>query len=148
MVKEYTDADVLAYWDAHFGVRNTRVREYTDVRNYFIALLHFKFAYIEEELADIFDIHRSSVNHAKRLPYNHMEHRDPQFLQHTEVLVKRFPYILPEPGDVTPAKLYPITLKLNKVQKASLKKYASAKDRRINQVGAEILISFLKKWDI
>ena len=52
-MKNYTDADVLAYWDAHLGVQENRRREYTDPRKYILTLLHFKFGYIEEELAEI-----------------------------------------------------------------------------------------------
>jgi hypothetical protein len=147
MVNKYTDADVLAYWDNNIGTQSNRKRLYVDPRNYIIALLHYKFGYIEEELSDIFGVHRTSINHAKKAPYEHMNNEDADFMDHTIEVREAFPFIFTKHGDKEPTKLFPVTPRFNNDVMKSLKKYASAKGRRSNQAVADIVTKFLKKWD-
>lgn len=146
-MRKYTDAEVLAYWDNNMGTQSTRKRSYVDPRNYLIALLYFKFGYIEEELADIFEIHRSSVNHAKRAPYDLIKTQDETFLKHTSDLAEEFPYIFPKVTDVAPSRLYAVNMRVDRATLKSLQKYSKTKNRRINQVAVDIITKHLKQWD-
>lgn len=145
MKNEYTDTEVLSYWKNTIGTQKTRKRDYVDPRNYILALLHFKFGYIEAELGEIFEVHRTSINHAKKHPYDHMDSNDPQFIENTSELIKLFPYIFPKAGDIKPTKLYPVVVKLNKRQLTSLKNYSVARSRRTNQAAADIINTYLQK---
>lgn len=148
MKKEYTDAEVLAYWDSNIGTQKSRKREYVDPRNYILALLHFKFGYIEEELAELFGVHRTSINHAKKAPYELMENEDAQFLKHTKELREQFPYIFVKLGDKEPAKLFSVVPRFTNATMKSLRKYSQAKGRRTNQAAGDIVKEFLRKWDV
>jgi hypothetical protein len=145
-MRQYTDAEVLAYWDDTIGTQVTRKREYIDARNYIIALLYYKFGYVEVELGEIFNIHHSTINHAKKYPYNLMDVNDEIFIENTKELVDKFPYMFPKADDIQPTKLYALTLRLNKADLKRLRAYASSKNRRINQAGSEIVEKYLREW--
>lgn len=146
---EYTDHDVLDYWHENYGFIKTRRPSYLDPRNYSIAILHYKFGYTEEELADLFKIDHSAINHAKKLTYNHIiDVPDRQFIGHVKELMERFPYTFPFPGSLKNSILYPITIHVNKETLKSLHKYAKASSKRTNRLCAEIITTRMKEWDI
>ena len=90
----YTDEDVISWFKINYGIKKSRKREYLDPRNYVIALLYQKFAYIEEDLANIFLVDRSTINACKTHTYTLLiEYEDQQFVRNTKALVKRFPWV-------------------------------------------------------
>ena len=99
----FNKSDLLAYVKDNPDLRKkTRKRVVVDKRNYILAILHYHFKMTEVELASIFLKDRSSINHAKRMPYNLKSDKD--FILHTEHLRKKFPYTFPKsdlPQNVT-----------------------------------------------
>lgn len=142
-MRKYTDADVLAYWDANMGVQKTRKREYIDPRNYVIAILHYKFGYTEFDLADIFEIDRCSVNWGKKQPYYHIYAEDDTFAKHTKDLVDKFPYIFTEHVKHTTggksAKLINVNMKLPMSIIQSLREDGAEQNLSVRLVAEEII---------
>lgn len=92
-----TDKELLDYFHEKIGVQKHRKPSYIDLRNYIIAVLHYKFGYSEFKLADIFKIKRTSVNYGKTQPYYHIKNNDSVFLENAEELINLFPCELPDP---------------------------------------------------
>jgi len=146
---EYTDHDLLDYWHDNYGYIKTRKTTYLDPRNYIMAILHYKFGYIEEELAELFQVDHSSINHAKKMAYNHIvDVPDSGFIKHVKELMNLFPYDFPFPGDLKEGVLYSVTIYLNKETMKSLDKYSKATLKRKNRVCSEIITSKMKEWDV
>jgi hypothetical protein len=136
----FTNTEVIEYWEKEIGNQKTRKTEYIHPRNYLIAVLYYEFKYIEDELAEIFDIHRTTVNHAKDSVYVLYEQKDIKFLNNTKGVRTKFPFIIPESNrENGPEFLYNIIIPINKETKMKLKKYSEIRKRRINQAGAELL---------
>lgn len=100
-MKNYTDKDILKELKLLIPKVRTRKRSYLDKRNYIIAILYYKFDYTEEKISNLFKltadpIERSSICPAKKQPGFHVKNGNMQFLLNTQVLVKRFPFDLPE----------------------------------------------------
>ena len=142
-MKKYTDADVLAYWDANMGIQKTRRRDYVDSRNYIIALLHYKFGYTEYDLADIFEIDRSSINWSKKQPYYHIYAEDDAFAINTKDLVDKFPYVFTEHVKHTTggksAKLLNVNLKLPMTLIQSMREDGAETNKSVRFVAEEII---------
>lgn len=150
-MEEYTAIEVLNYFKENVGVQKTRKREYIDVRNYVIAILYYKFGYTEFELGDIFNLERSSINHAKDLPYDFLEHNDFAFKENTRDVSKKFPYIFPfHSRQALPERVYGVTIMLNKKERDLLNKIARRKSQYINSAAKNIIqekLKTLKEWE-
>jgi len=145
---EYTDHELLDYWHEHYGLMKTRKTTYLDPRNYVLAILHYKFGYTEEELAELFQVDHSSINHAKKLAYNHIvDVPNRAFMSRVQDLMKLFPYTFPFPGSLKDSILYPVTMYLNKETMKSVDKYSKSSLKRISRVCSEIITNEMKKWD-
>jgi len=99
--EEYTDIDILNELKCIMPKRRTRKRTWLDKRNYLISILHYKFNYTEEKIANMFSLtcdplNRSSINHAKKQPGHFSKCEDTNFLVNTDELAKKFPYNIPE----------------------------------------------------
>lgn len=141
----YSATEVLTYFRDKIGVQLSRKREYLDKRNYILALLYYEFKYVEEELGIVFNIDRSTVNYAKDLPFKLMKNKDSQFIEYTEEISKKFPYIFPENYRTNvPERVYTIQVRLNKEERDNLKLYAAGKEKRINNAARDIIKNYLK----
>jgi len=95
MKVNFSKSDLLMYLNDNPDIqKKTRKRIVIDKRNYIMAILHYHFKMTEVELASIFKKDRSSINHAKRMPYNLKNDKD--FILYTENLKKKFPYTFPK----------------------------------------------------
>lgn len=142
---EYTDIDLLDYWNTNVGNKKTRKRKYLDLRNYIMGLLYYKFGYSEHDLAPIFEVDRSTINHAKKLPY--VLSRDPDFKENTKELSILFPYVfLNNVKDPSYTRLHKVSVKFEKDDIDRLRKYAKNKNIRIGQASKEIVNKYLSKW--
>jgi len=146
---EYKDHDVIDYWNENYGFIKTRKTKYLDPRNYTIAVLYYKFGYLEEELAELFKIDHSTVNHSKKMAYNHIvDVPNTVFIKHVKELIQLFPYNFPFPGSLKDSILYPITFYVSKDIMRSLQKYSKASSKRTNRLCSEIISNKMKEWDI
>ena len=145
---KYNDHDILKYWDENYGVMKTRRESYVDPRNYILAILYYKFGYTENELSEIFRIDHSAINHAKKMPYNHLEIKNKKFIKHVEELIKIFPYNFLDPGSLNRDRLFPLTIMLDKDTSKSLVKFSKASGKRKNRICAEIIMKEMKTWDV
>lgn len=143
---EYTAIEVIKYFKDTYGIQKSRKRKYIDPRNYVIALLYYKFKYIEEELADLFLIDRTSINHAKDKPYSLIASKNKQFLEYCEQLIQKFPYIPPyNDRDLVPKRMYIVDVVLTKEDYEVLSIYASAKDQYVKNAARDIIVEKLNK---
>jgi hypothetical protein len=92
---EYTIEDLLEYWKNNKPAFKTRKREVLDVRNYIIGILYYKFNVTETELETLMQMDRSTMNHAKKHPYNLIKAGEATFMRHTINVRKLFPYEFP-----------------------------------------------------
>lgn len=75
----------------------SRKRSNIDPRNYLISILYYKYDWTEEDLGDLVDRDRTSINHCKELAYHLRD--DDDFLRHTKRVRELFPYTIPKPED-------------------------------------------------
>lgn len=137
--KKYTGLDVLNYFKENIGVQKTRKPSYIDVRNYCIALLYYEFKYSENELADIFEVDRTSINYSKDRPYQQVSVNDYVFEKNTEEISKVFPYLFPYNDRSKIETNYNIIVSLDKQTRNRLKAYASLTNRYSNRAAAELI---------
>ena len=148
----YTKEDVIEYWDSVKPSQKTRKREFVDMRNYIIALLHYKFKIPETKLEDIIGIDRSSINHNKKFAYNFLKINEPKFLLHTSIVRSKFPYDFPEPA-IYQAKQYPYSkmysyrVNLDKKLYAAVSLYAQKKGVTSAIAIRNLLIKALDIWE-
>jgi hypothetical protein len=100
-LEEYSDTDILNALKNIIPKQRTRKRTYIDKRNYLISILHYKFQYTEEKIANMFSLtsdplNRSSINHAKKQPGYYSKNEDTNFLVNTGELAEKFPFNIPE----------------------------------------------------
>jgi hypothetical protein len=93
----YSEDDVIDYLINTIGIRHSRARIYLDPRNYIIGLLFYKYNNTEMEIEGRTNIDRSTVNHAKKQPYDMLHIKDPGFARNTEDVRTLFPFDFPEP---------------------------------------------------
>jgi len=145
----YNAVEVIKYFKEKIGIKKSRKQDYIDQRNYVIAILYYEFKYIEEELAELFKVDRSTINHAKDLPYDHIKYSNEKFLNHTLEIREAFPYTLPEHNrDIAPERTYAVTVQLSKEDREIISIYASARSQHIQNALRDIVkekITQLKK---
>jgi len=88
--ENFTEADIIRYVALKGLNRKSRVRKIIDPRNYLINLLYYHFNWTQERISALFEIHRTTMVHAKDMAYN-LE-KDPDFLQNTEDVKNAFPW--------------------------------------------------------
>ena len=89
----YTSDQIINWFIEKYGIKKTRKRTYIDPRNYVIAVLYQKFNYTEENIAPIFNLDRSSVNHAKKhAKLMLLTINDFNFIENTKEIVKKYPF--------------------------------------------------------
>ena len=146
-LEEYSDTDILEELKLIMPKRRTRKRSWLDKRNYLISILHYKFNYTEEKIANMFSLtcdplNRSSINHAKKQPGNFSKSEDTNFIINTSELVKKFPFNIPEKyTEGIEKNLYiPMTIK----QHRRIVTYCEKHTLRQNQAIRKLLDSALK----
>ena len=100
-LEDYSDIDIIEELKLIMPKKRTRKRTWLDKRNYLISILHYKFNYTEEKIANMFSLtcdplNRSSINHAKKQPGYYSKNEDTNFLVNTQELVEKFPFNIPE----------------------------------------------------
>lgn len=136
----YKAKDLLKYWRAYVKVNGvSRKAERLAVRNYIIAILYYKYGFIEDELGKIFKIHRCSINWSKPQPYYHLLHNDVKFKHHTKEISELFPYTFPEPKGHSPVVKKKNTIYVNKSTYEKLTNYSKRNDISIHQAADKIL---------
>lgn len=129
----YTSEEILNYWRNTKPAERTRVRKVLDPRNYILALLHYKFNFTEIELESIMDMDRSTVNHAKKHPYNLIKVAEATFMRNTAEVRELFPYEFP-PVDRNDTmysqynRQYSYTINFDKKTYQKIQRYCSLKD--------------------
>jgi len=147
----YTAEDVITYFDAHIGIKKTRVRSYLDKRNYIIALLHYKFNYSELVLEGMYNIDRSTINHSKKSPHDLIKSNNQDFLDNNKKLIELFPYDFPMyEGHAISNRKHMVRISLDKETYDILKKYSELKNIYINRATKELLtkaITISQLWE-
>ena len=87
---EYTEEDIIRYVALKGLNKKTRIRKVIDPRNYLINLLYYHFNWTQERISALFQVHRTTMVHAKDMAYN-LE-KDPTFLQNTREVREAFPW--------------------------------------------------------
>lgn len=127
---DYTVEDVLkdvTIWLNEFDLsKKKRLRILLDKRNYLVAILHYKFGMIEEELGKLFKIDRSSISLAKKQTPHLLKIGDPSFIVNTKEYIEKFPFQFPEVLHKNRLKKYKCVLFLENDLFKSLKKYQKA----------------------
>jgi len=91
----YTSDDVLKELKKIVPKNRTRKRSYLDRRNYLICILHYKFKFTEESIAEHVNITRPTVCLAKKHPIKLLKTEDIVFEINTMHLHKKFPFMIP-----------------------------------------------------
>jgi hypothetical protein len=127
---DYTVEDVLkdvTIWLNEFDLsKKKRLRILLDKRNYLVAILHYKFGMIEEELGKLFKIDRSSISLAKKQTPHLLKIGDPSFILNAKEYIEKFPFQFPEVLHKNRLKKYKCVLFLENDLFKSLKKYQKA----------------------
>lgn len=129
----YTAEDILAYWNKIKPKEKSRARQILDVRNYVLAVLHYKFKINETQLERLMGIDRSTINHAKKHPYNLIKVSEATFMRHTLIVRELYPYDFP-PVDKNDTmynqfnRQYSYTINFDKQTYNKIKKYCNIKD--------------------
>lgn len=127
---DYTVEDVLkdvTIWLNEFdSSKKKRLRILLDKRNYLVAILHYKFGMIEEELGKLFKIDRSSISLAKKQTPHLLKIGDPSFIVNAKEYIEKFPFQFPEVLHKNRLKKYKCVLFLENDLFKSLKKYQKA----------------------
>jgi len=87
---EYTEEDIIKHVALRKLNGKSRIRKIIDPRNYLINLLYYRFDWTQERIAALFEIHRTTMLHAKDMAYN-LE-KDPGFIQNTKQERAAFPW--------------------------------------------------------
>lgn len=147
----YTAQDVIDYLSNTLMIRDTRKREYIDPRNYLIAIMTYQFKYTEMEVAKLFKIERSSVNHAKKHPYMMMTTRDVEFMTHAKEVIEKFPYDFPEPKgnsmNMRYVKKDQVTIYLDPEIHVELKNLASKTNHTLAGLLKKLILTSFKVMD-
>lgn len=150
--KKYDDGDIIRYYKNTFGnQKRTRKRVYVDPRDYMIAILHYKFGYTEEVIAMIFGpMHRSSINHCKKNPHFSLSYGDAVFLENTQEVREKFPYVFPDPKEATapPGRKYTVQLKLTPDEHKKLSQVAKAKGQRLDVTARRLVMKYIKLYEL
>jgi hypothetical protein len=148
----YTKEDVLEYWDSVKPSKKTRKREFVDMRNYIIALLHYKFKITETKLEEIIEIDRTSINHNKKFAYNFLKINEPKFLLNTTIVRSKFPYDFPKP-EIYQAKQYPYSklysykVNLDKKLYTAVQAYGQKTGLTSGMAIRSLVIKALEEWE-
>ena len=86
----YTEKDIIKHVALRKLNGKSRIRKIIDPRNYLINLLYYRFDWTQDRIASLFEIHRTTMLHAKDMAYN-LE-KDPGFLQNTKEERALFPW--------------------------------------------------------
>lgn len=130
---EYTFDEVLEYWHKTKPNYKTRVRKVIDPRNYIIALFYYKFNVTEIEMESIMELDRTTVNHAKKHPYNLIKVAEATFMRNTTEVREKFPYEFPpvDRNDTMYSQFnrqYSYTIHFDKKTYQKIQKYCTVKD--------------------
>ena len=146
-LEDYSDTDILEELKRIMPKKRTRKRTWLDKRNYLIAILHYKFQYTEEKIANMFSLtcdplNRSSINHAKKQPGFFSKNEDTNFLVNTQELVKKFPFNIPELYNKAIEKNLSVPMSIK--QHRRIVNYCEKHTLRQNQAIRRLLDSALK----
>jgi hypothetical protein len=96
---EYTIDNILKECDTIvYEFQNSskkRLRPMLDKRNYLIAILYYKFGYIEEQIAIIFNMSRTTVSTSKLHTYSLLKYGDNIFKANVSEYLISYPYDFP-----------------------------------------------------
>jgi hypothetical protein len=144
----YTETDVIDYVTNQLKIKKTRERVYIDPRNYLLALLAYKFNYTEASIAALFNVARSSINHAKRHPYSMLEIKDVDFMKNAEEVIRLFPYNFPVPSirelKKTDSKMDRINVYLTEEMHDQIKELAQNCNIRVPTLIRKLIITSFK----
>ena len=129
-MEDYTIEDILdecrLLASQNHNAMKKRERTYLDKRNYLVAILHYKFGMIEEELGKLFKIDRSSISLAKKQTPHLLKIGDPSFIVNAKEYIEKFPFQFPEVLHKNRLKKYKCVLFLEDALFKSIKKHQKA----------------------
>jgi len=105
--------------------KGIRDHEYSFKRFYLMGYLFYKLKWTEEEIAYVFNVHHTTVNYGKRIPFTAKENNDVKFLNETASLKRLFPFEFPKNNEyiLMLKKNYPnIRVRLTSANKEKLQR--------------------------
>jgi hypothetical protein len=148
----YTSDDVIEYWKNFRPAYKTRERDVLDPRNYIVALLYYKFRFTEHELQSIMGMHHSTVNHAKKHPYDLIRIKEATFMRNTAEVRELFPFDFPttnkeELSDERYVKKYGYTINFDKKLYQKIKAYSKVKELDPRTALRNLIQKALALWE-
>ena len=126
--KDFIEKDVIDFASTILS-QKSRKRKYVDPRNFLINILIYKFHWTETQVAILFRMDRTSVNHSKNMAYNLQN--DLNYMEHTTEVREKFSDYVPGFNDKDKDKQEeyvrkrPVTMQLNKAEFEKLAHYMS-----------------------
>ena len=147
---QFTEHELIDYFKNKFGIKKTRKREYLDNRNYVISVLHEHFNYSENDLACLFKMDRSSINHAKRKAYELLiDRQDRSYISNIRELYSNYPASLNDPEERRNNNHYLIGFSFTaRDWYNKLKKAAELENKQVGEYSKKVLLDHLEKLEI
>ena len=127
--KDFIEKDVIDFASTILS-QKSRKRKYVDPRNFLINILLYKFYWTEEQVAVLFRMDRTSVNHSKDMAYNLQN--DLNYMEHTTEVREKFSSYVPDFNQKNRdkqedyARKRPVTMQLNKAEFEKLAHYMNS----------------------
>ena len=91
--EDFIEKDIIDFVSTILS-QKSRKRKYVDPRNFLINILLYKFYWTEEQVAVLFRMDRTSVNHSKDMAYNLQN--DLNYMEHTTEVREKFSSYVPD----------------------------------------------------